>query len=277
MRRITLFLTFFLFSPSVPTIYNIYPISATPVSKDGRALKIVTYNIRGCRNDEGVADPSIIAATLGKLNADVIALQEVDFRLPRSQFVDQVAAIAASLQMNYVYSPSLSLVIGTYGNALLSKLPILGAESMALPATWEPRSMLDVTLDWDGKPLHVYVTHLGLRASEHEEQVESLLTHLEEKQNQTSILLGDFNMLPDDPLLHPVRSLYQDPMFDQHRHFGTLRGKHQGKQIDRIFLSPDLHFLDAAAPKIGHSDHYPVWMQIQKNAPHPLKFAEAEH
>jgi len=276
MRRITLFLTLFLFSPTAPIIYNVHSVPAAPLSKDERPLKIVTYNIRGCRDDEGIADPLHIAETLQTLNADVIALQEVDYRLPRSQFVDQIAAIADSLQMNYVYAPSLSLVVGTYGNALLSKLPILHAETIALPASWEPRSLLDVTLDWNDKPLHVYVTHLGVKESEHREQIESLLASLQENTHQSSVLLGDFNMQPDHPLLDSLRSLYQDPVYDQQLEFVTLKGKHRGRQIDRIFLSPDLAFLDAAAPSIGQSDHYPVWMRIQKNAPHPEVSAEAE-
>lgn len=276
MRRITLLLTLFLFSPTDPIIYNAHSVSPAPQSKDERTLKIVTYNIRGCRDDEGFADPSTIADTLRTLSADVIALQEVDFRLPRSQFVDQIATIADSLHMNYAYAPSLSLVIGTYGNALLSKLPILHAESLALPASWEPRSLLEVTLDWNGEPLHVYVTHLGVKESEHREQIESLLAYLQEKPYQSSILLGDFNMQPDHPLLGSLRTLYQDPVYDQQDNFVTLKGKHRGRQIDRILLSPDLHFLEAAAPSIGHSDHYPVWMQIQKNASHLAEIAEAK-
>lgn len=276
MRQITLMLTLFLFSPTDPIMYNAHLVSSHPQSKDERALKIVTYNIRGCRDDEGIADPTKIADTLRILNADVIALQEVDFRLPRSQFVDQIATIADSLQMNYAYAPSLSLVIGTYGNALLSKLPILEVKSIALPASWEPRSLLEVTLDWNGEPLHVYVTHLGVKESEHKEQIESLLATLHEKPYQSSVLLGDFNMQPDHPLLHSLRALYQDPVYDQQDDFVTLKGVHRGRQIDRIFLSPDLHFLEAAAPSIGHSDHYPVWMHIQKNAPHLAKIAEAE-
>lgn len=276
MRQITLMLTLFLFSPTDPIMYNAHLVSSHPQSKDERVLKIVTYNIRGCRDDEGIADPTKIADTLRILNADVIALQEVDFRLPRSQFVDQIATIADSLQMNYAYAPSLSLVIGTYGNALLSKLPILEVKSIALPASWEPRSLLEVTLDWNGEPLHVYVTHLGVKESEHKEQIESLLATLHEKPYQSSVLLGDFNMQPDHPLLHSLRALYQDPVYDQQDDFVTLKGVHRGRQIDRIFLSPDLHFLEAAAPSIGHSDHNPVWMQIQKNAPHLAKIAEAE-
>lgn len=54
-------------------------------------------------------------------------------------------------------------------------------------------------------------------------------------------------MLPTDPLLDTLRGLYRDP-----------------KEIDRIFLSPDLTFVEASAPAIGPSDHYPVQMILMR-------------
>ncbi|WP_183185202.1 endonuclease/exonuclease/phosphatase family protein [Brevibacillus invocatus] len=266
MRRLTLCLTPLVFSPTDVTIYHAVPSSVYSQSKDDSAMTIVTYNIRGCRDDDGIADPSLVASVLAELNADVIALQEVDYRLPRSRFVDQVASIAGSLEMNYVYAPSLSLVIGTYGNALLSRHPILHAEVLSLPGSWEPRSLLDVTLDWNGTPLHVYVTHLGVHKSEHPEQIAFLHSHLQENSENTGILLGDFNILPNDPLLDSLRTVYDDPLHRQEQRLITLKGKHSFKEVDRILLSPNLLFVEAAAPAIGPSDHFPLWMKIKPNA-----------
>ncbi|MED4781304.1 endonuclease/exonuclease/phosphatase family protein [Brevibacillus choshinensis] len=268
---ITLCLTLFTFPTGGAIIRNIAPSSESLSSNYEHPLSVVTYNIRGCRTDSGNADPEIIIAALHSLHADVIALQEVDNNLPRSQFVNQVEAIAKGLKMNYAYGPSIDFVIGTYGNAVLSKYPIQHAELKKLPADWEPRSMLDVTMDWNGEPLHVLVSHLGVKKSEHKKQTESLHAYLQEKSYKYSILLGDFNMLPTDPLLDTLRGVYRDPSHEQKHALRTLKHTRTPKEIDRIFLSPELVFIDASAPAIGPSDHFPVQMRLKK-----LGFASKE-
>lgn len=243
---------------------NIAPSTYSSPSNYEEPLSVVTYNIRGCRTDSGNADPALVAAALSLLDADIVALQEVDNNLPRSQFVNQVETIAKALKMNYAYGPSIDLVIAGYGNAVLSKYPIRFAEQKKLPAVWEPRSILDVTVDWNGEPLHVVVSHLGVKKSEHREQIESLRDYLQEKSYKHSILLGDFNMLPSDPLLDTLRDMYQDPVHEERRALRTLKYARALKEIDRILLSPQLAFLDASAPAIGPSDHYPVQMRLKR-------------
>ncbi|KQL45505.1 hypothetical protein AN963_10550 [Brevibacillus choshinensis] len=261
---LTLCLTLFTFPTGGAIIRNIAPSSESLSSNYEHPLSVVTYNIRGCRTDSGNADPEFVIAALHSLHADVIALQEVDNNLPRSQFVNQVEAIAKGLEMNYAYGPSIDFVIGTYGNAVLSKYPIQHAELKKLPADWEPRSMLDVTIDWNGEPLHVLVSHLGVKKSEHRDQIESLHAYLQEKSYKYSILLGDFNMLPTDPLLDTLRGVYRDPAHEQKHALRTLKHTRTPKEIDRIFLSPELAFIDASAPAIGPSDHFPVQMRLKK-------------
>lgn len=121
---LTLCLTLLAFPTGGAIVRNLVPSSLSASSHYDRPLSVVTYNIRGCRTDSGTADPELVIAALRTLDADIIALQEVDSSLPRSQFVNQVETIAAGLKMNYAYGPSIDFVIGTYGNAVLSKFPI---------------------------------------------------------------------------------------------------------------------------------------------------------
>ncbi|GED69042.1 endonuclease [Brevibacillus reuszeri] len=263
---LVLLLLFIHFSQGTTLVHNFASSTPAVTSYYVDRLQVVTYNIRGCRDDQGHADPEKVVDALRPLSADVIALQEVDNTLPRSSFVNQVAVIARSLNMNYAFAPSIDFLFGTYGNAVLSKYPILHAASTPLPATREPRSLLDVTLDWYGSPLHVYATHLGVKASEHPEQIKSLYSYLQKKSSETGVLLGDFNMYADNSLLDSVRSLLQDPLYEKHIVLGTLKSKQSRKEIDHIFLSHDLQFLQATAPRIGPSDHYPVLMEIARRA-----------
>ncbi len=236
-----------------------------PVSEeyDDYALTVVTYNIRGCRDNVGQADATAIADELKKLGADIIALQEVDNGLPRSGFVNQARTIAKELQMNYVYAPSINFLVGTYGNAILSNRPILSSQVISLPFSLEPRSMLDVTIDLNGSPFHVFTTHLGLKKSERVEQFQFLRDYLQKKASGSSVLLGDFNTRAADPLLKPLRSLFHDPLFTRKQELVTISGSSTYGMIDHIFLSNDLTYVQAFSPLTGRSDHYPILLEFQ--------------
>jgi endonuclease/exonuclease/phosphatase family metal-dependent hydrolase len=230
---------------------------------DDSFLTVVTYNIRGCRDNRGEADVLAIAEELKKLDADIIALQEVDNRLPRSHFVNQAKVIAEYLQMNYVFAPSIDFVIGTYGNAVISRYPILSSQVISLPYSLEPRTLLDVTINLFGSPFHVYTTHLGLKKSERTKQFECLHQYLSEKKGDSGVLLGDFNTRPGDPLFVPLRRLFQDPLFARKQELVTINGSRTYGMIDHVFLSPDLTLKHAYSVRTGPSDHYPLCFLLE--------------
>jgi len=234
----------------------------TPLPKDDKTLTLVTYNIRGGRDDAGDADPVAIADELRMTDADIIALQEVDNGLPRSDFADQAKIIADKLQMNYVFAPAINFLVGTYGNALLSRYPILSSTSVDLPYHLEPRSLLQVEVDLGGEELTVFTTHLGLKKSERIKQFEYLYDYLEDYTGEPVIFIGDFNTRADDPLFTPVRTLLQDPLFKRKQRLLTISGKVTYGTIDHIFLSPHFNYVYAYAPSFGRSDHFPVSMRV---------------
>lgn len=251
-----------LFSSNSPAQQAVESMSHS-LSSDGNKLVAVTYNIRGCRDDNGIADVKAIAEELQELQPDIIALQEVDEGLPRSGFAHQAEELAHLLHMNYAYSPSINFVIGSYGNAILSKYPIQSTKSCMLPSTHEPRSLLEAQIDYAGKPLTVYATHLGLQQSERETQMKALYDQLKtDKNHHPAILLGDLNTDQQDALLRPLRQLLIDPLYNQHEHFATVDGQSQ-RQIDHIFISSDFVLTYATTATHSRSDHFPVSYHLQ--------------
>jgi endonuclease/exonuclease/phosphatase family metal-dependent hydrolase len=236
-------------------------------SNHDSTLTLVTYNIRGCRDDEGEAEALAIAEELKKLGADIIALQEVDNRLPRSHFVNQAKTIARHLEMNYAYAPSIDFSVGTFGNAVISAFPIVSAQAVGLPFEWEPRTLLEVTLDLNGTPFHIYTTHLGLKKSERIKQFKHLHDYLREKTGKSAVLLGDFNTRPGDPLLAPLRTLLHDPLHARHQELVTISGSSTYGMIDHVLLSPDLRFRYAFSMLTGRSDHYPLLFELDMPKP----------
>lgn len=170
-------------------------------------MRIITYNIHGWRSQNGASNVQQVAQTLQACEGDVIGLNEVYHPtragLPASQ--DALTWLADTLQMNFVFGPCMrwpathSLPERSYGNALLSRFPIMASAAHHLTAVEgkEQRGLLEARLILDdGQLLTVYVTHL-----DHTEedvrlvQLRALRSWTQRDRNRPHIVLGDFNAI----------------------------------------------------------------------------------
>ena len=134
-----------------------------PVAGAPNRSRIATWNIRAARS----APLDAIAAELQTMQADVIALQEVDVHLRRTGSVDQPAVLATALGFHYVFAASIKWDEGDYGLAVLSRWPLTKVRRHRLDATAaaEPRIVLDVTVCAGGRALHVFNHHADGRVA----------------------------------------------------------------------------------------------------------------
>jgi endonuclease/exonuclease/phosphatase family metal-dependent hydrolase len=143
-------------------------------------IRIVTYNVHKCRGLDRRVSPERIADTLRRLNADVIALQEVIGGGTNAERHGQARLIANALGDYRCYFGENRRHNGApYGNAVLSRLPVRFWQNYDL--TWrgcERRGCLRVdVVPWEAVTLHVFNVHLG--------------TGFLERRAQARILLGD--------------------------------------------------------------------------------------
>ncbi len=137
---------------------------------------------------------------LEELDADIIGLQEIDSRLTAPGGHDQLAFLAHRLGFHVAAGLNIVCHRGQYGNALLSRWPILNTRLFDLSANGrEPRGGIDADIAWpaarEGRPLRAIVTHFGLRARERRRQMASLLAHIGRDADAARplLLMGDFN------------------------------------------------------------------------------------
>lgn len=161
---------------------------------DSMALSLASYNIHRCFGTDGRYAPERTAEVIDALDADVIGLQEVDMRL----LVDgraQLDFLAETLRLNAVPGPNIKGRRGKFGNALLTRWPVVSVRRADLTVRhYEPRGAILAQLDVGGFALRVVVTHLGLNAAERRLQVRHLMGALEEDgDNMPTIVMGDFN------------------------------------------------------------------------------------
>jgi len=109
---------------------------------------------------------------LAELDPDVDALQEV-ISAPGTETGDQVAALADRVGMTPILGMATCRGIGSYGNAILTRLPVRDASSVDIAILGhEPRCLMGVGLEHrDGYALRVMSTHLGVRVRERHAQL----------------------------------------------------------------------------------------------------------
>lgn len=160
-------------------------------------FKFVTYNVHKAIGNDRKYRPERIIEVLKEIDADFLALQEVDQFVPRSGNDDLAAVLAEGLGMHHSLGLNVKLARGSYGNATLSRYPIAGSRNLNL--TWgikKRRGCLVTHIELPKKrELVIFNVHLGLAAFERMFQVKRLLTSpsLTGMQHLPQVILGDTN------------------------------------------------------------------------------------
>ena len=222
----------------------------------------MTFNTQHCLNYiERHIDFDIMAKTILDVGADIVGLNEMRSAGETDQYEAQVAILAEKTGMPYYYFAKAVYFPGggPYGNGILSRIPIVKAETILIPdpnprkyeGYYETRCVLKVELEGG---ITVLVSHFGLMPDEQENAVATVLDHLV---NQRCILMGDFNLRPENPILNPIR----ERMRDTAEVFASPKWSFPSDtprcKIDYIFVSRDVEVIEADIPPVVASDHRP--------------------
>jgi endonuclease/exonuclease/phosphatase family metal-dependent hydrolase len=220
-------------------------------------ITLATWNIHGCVGTDRRWDVGRTAAVIDEIDPHVIALQEVDNRkVGARELLDHLAGRAG---FDAVAGPTLIRRGNAYGNALLTRLPLLGVDriDLSLPRR-EPRGAIDAELDGLGRPIRIVATHLGLRAAERRLQMRRLLSRFESRQDELSVLAGDLNewLLQGRPLRWLRRQFPPTP------NLPTYPARFPLFALDRIWVRParcleSLAVHDTPLARVA-SDHLPL-------------------
>lgn len=224
-------------------------------------MKIVSFNIQHCLSyTERKIDFEIIARAINGLGADIVGLNEMRGEGSHPDYTAQTERLAALTGMEYYYfAPVLALPEGPYGNAILSRIPILKAETVMIPdpeprrysGYYESRGILRAELEGG---ITVLVTHFGLNPDEQENAVKTVLDCLADEK---CVLMGDFNLCPDAQVIAPIRAKMKDTAEMFSSPLLSFPSDLPDRKIDYIFVSGDATVLHADIPPIVASDHRP--------------------
>lgn len=223
-------------------------------------MRAASFNIRHGRPParRGV-DHRGLLESVGGLDADVVALQEVDQGTRRVGGVDQPAVIAAATGYDVRFGAALAHDGGSYGLLVGVRGSVLASEVVALPGAGEPRIALvaRVRVAGEGVEWTVCCTHLGTDAGEASRQLRVLLTSLATTTAASpALLMGDLNAEADVVL----------PVLE---HFGWIPAAtgptHPAtapvRRIDWV-AARRARILGASVPDVRASDHRPVVVDL---------------
>lgn len=227
----------------------------------GVLLTFLTYNIRHCRGLDNRVSLAAVARTIAQTGADTTGLQEVDCFNPRSCFMDQARWLGRELGLFYVFGPARSwFKLARFGNAVLSRHPVLGQKNYQLPGGGEKRSLLRTELLAGGLRYAFYTTHLGLDARDRLRQVEQIIA-ITGADELPLVLAGDFNASPGAPELRGLFH-YLSPA-DPAGEFPTFPAGEPRYKIDYIFYSPHWKLEGLRVYRSRASDHLPLAVHLR--------------
>ncbi len=233
------------------------PPEASPTS-----LKIVSYNIKyALRISEAIA---LLRRHSELRDADVLLLQEMD--------AAGVRQIAAVLGYNYVYYPAVvhPLHKKDFGNAVLSRWPIIDDEKIILPnlnLRSRQRIAVAATLQVGKKRVKVFSVHMGIfvKPSERQKRMKSILQTLT-PDIDAYVIGGDFNTFTKKDRQYILDSFKGSSFQWVTRDLGwTNRSPYllfRKSPLDHIYVKNFRVIQTGKVVDYSASDHIPIWTKV---------------
>lgn len=233
-------------------------------------LRVMSYNIHHGEGTDRKLDLERIARVIKSVEPDLVALQEVDYNVPRSKSVDQPKQLGELIGMRPSFLNSLNLNGGQYGNAILSHRFLSVEETgypLPNPEQGEPRMLMRFAfpLTTIHQRLHFFNTHFDHRPKETTRLASAkfIAETVKEYNDDAMILVGDFNSRPESEtqkeLLKTWTRTNKEPM-------PTEPVEKPVNQIDYIFVKPANRFRiikTEVLPEAVASDHRAIWAEVE--------------
>jgi len=250
-------------------------ISCDKPGSDSRSIRVVTYNIHSCVDQNRKVNCGKFTGIIEALQADIIALQEVDARNIEGESRNQAAVLAHKLQMNYIFFPAENTGLRAFGLAVLSRFPIAESHGGLLPQLYarlkpRKRAALRATLQSPAGPLHIINAHLSLFKLERRRQLKTLLGRdwlASVPTGEPVIFCGDLNAGPLSGTYRKLSRHLTDvqkaiKVTEGAAAHATFHSRSPLFRIDHIFVSPHFRTVSVEAIKTPDtqtaSDHLPL-------------------
>lgn len=233
-------------------------------------LKVMSYNIASGRNLQGDRDIRYALSVICDEMPDVVGINELQHKTSISQGKCQAEQLAEALGWNSVFGAAIEYEGGHYGNALITRFPIISSEIIPVPdvmekdmdETFESRCHLKCVVDIGGQAVTFLVAHYGLSQPEIAAAAAETV-RLAKAETNPLIFMGDMNAEPENPLIQPVFQVLHDTA-EGYEPSGlyTYPSDNPDIKIDYIFTTNSFQVNNVYVPATTNSDHRPYVVQL---------------
>ncbi|PCJ75487.1 MAG: endonuclease [Rhodobacteraceae bacterium] len=227
-------------------------------------IRVASYNIRKSVGLDRKRRPERIVEILNEINADVVALQEVDRRTGLRETTIPREMIEAETDLKVVEIATRPDSIGWHGNAILVRkdAEVMVERRHDIPVL-EPRGAISTDIFLHGEHFRIVGMHLALMRTYRRQQIRAVTSQIQRLNAQIpTLIMGDLNEWRPGGSLDEFGDEYAiatpGPSFHSSRPVASL---------DRIILRNDLDLLKGA---VHHSDlsrvasdHLPIYADIK--------------
>ncbi len=244
----------------LPGVWLAASTPVTPVSDAGFPLKVLSYNLHNGFSANGKLDLEALARAIEGSAADVVGLQEVSRGWLVSGRTDMLEWLSRRLGMTYYFGPTAGPF---WGNAVLSRYPIVSATNNDLPSEGLPieRGFISAIIEVGGQHIQVIDVHLHHVEADSSIRVDQTMALLDYyRLTPRTIIIGDFNAEPTSPEISLMKTFglkdalasIEPPPAD------TFRADSPYQRIDYIWVSFDLVYSEVSLLTGTASDHFGV-------------------
>jgi len=242
----------------------VWKSTSTIKSPTKEKIKVLCYNIKF----------SLDVPTAIKELQTIESLQDADIILLQEMNEDGTKLMAETLGYNYVYYP---IVYYTkhkrnFGNAVLSKWPILEDEKIVFPhktlGNGTRRAATSTVIQIGDKKLRAISAHLAtiaLPRNQKIDQIDSLLRYNTRDEHAYQIVGGDYNTLTGEEADYVIKNYQKNDFLWTTKDVGNTGEYLSGflKPWNDHIFSRGFKVVDSGKEDgITASDHYPLWVEL---------------
>ena len=248
--------------------------AASRSADSAEILRVMTYNIHHGEGMDGKIDLQRIADLIKAERVDIVAMQEVDRGVDRSDRIDIMTELSDLTGLTYAFGKNIDYGGGAYGNGFLTRFPILEERNLhyRMLREGEQRGLHQLVVEVRGIEIVIMNTHLDYR-----EDPSERLAHIKELKQAAGrsgdrpvILCGDFNDIPGSPAISSLKPEFADAWELSDGGQGlSYPTTNPAKRIDYVFFTPKKNGGVILRPRSARtimseaSDHLPVVVEFE--------------
>lgn len=230
----------------------------------------MTYNVHSFVGSDSVYDPERVARVIESCEANVVALQEVDFGRGPVAEPSVLEWLAKRLGMRAHFTYTRDGKRGHFGNAVLSSFDLeLVAEGLLPRRRDEARAVQWLRVVAPHFQLQLMNTHLSVKLRERRAQISALLGAewlVRASSEQALVVCGDLNSSQFSRVYRRLSRDLKDVQCGSPRRLATWPSRFPFWRIDHVFVS---RAVDVSAARVvddalarSASDHLPILAEL---------------